>query len=580
MRAASERTSNQSNQNQGQNDVSEPSHTSWVSPTSGVDSLDLRIPSRANSTGEPCAGPAFPNQTRHTPQESEMTSIFESFLLWPLDDASEHYNISSINPSGTSAPSGIARTLNPSTNVSLGAEAAMTLAPFQQRTSRHATLPVSPGSSSTQTGYRVTEDAITEEDRDILISEDYGHVPRPSTSVYEEICAFHAEVSWCSPDGPLPRLYTLEILHVCTQLYFEHFHRSFPVLHQGTFEVRSESWLLYLAVAAVGSQYSRLSIRTKLFSNLVTIIRESLLRKLSSAVSLQNNLELAQATLLFNLALLMGGTREGIMHVQYQRSVLVTMCRPLLIPGVLFEQSHILSTTSMLTEDWSRWIVTESWKRLAYFTWVCECLQLVFFDLPPLITASNMHLNMPCNDDLWQCVTFHDWERAKGSQKECPSVLSLLKTEVINQEYVSLLSDSALWISVLAAYVAERDASQQRSLHLYPDRNGISDYSSLPSLENVHTSGQNRNSIDTVLGHFQQAVTEHRQNSPVLHVANKFSLVLRIFASSHTAYCMSPPGGWRNIKRLMSPHGALPSYCRQNRNKLATVFYMLLDCSG
>lgn len=279
MRAASERTSNQSNQNQGQNDVSEPSHTSWVSPTSGVDSLDLRIPSRANSTGEPCAGPAFPNQTRHTPQESEMTSIFESFLLWPLDDASEHYNISSINPSGTSAPSGIARTLNPSTNVSLGAEAAMTLAPFQQRTSRHATLPVSPGSSSTQTGYRVTEDAITEEDRDILISEDYGHVPRPSTSVYEEICAFHAEVSWCSPDGPLPRLYTLEILHVCTQLYFEHFHRSFPVLHQGTFEVRSESWLLYLAVAAVGSQYSRLSIRTKLFSNLVTIIRESLLRK-------------------------------------------------------------------------------------------------------------------------------------------------------------------------------------------------------------------------------------------------------------------------------------------------------------
>lgn len=84
---------------------------------------------------------------------------------------------------------------------------------------------------------------------------------------------------------------------------------------------------------------------------------------------MQNDLELAQATLLFNIALLFGGSREGMMHLQYQRNVMVTMCRPLLVPGILFAKSWMLSNASAPNEDWSRWVATESWKRLIYFTW-------------------------------------------------------------------------------------------------------------------------------------------------------------------------------------------------------------------
>lgn len=84
---------------------------------------------------------------------------------------------------------------------------------------------------------------------------------------------------------------------------------------------------------------------------------------------MQNDLELAQTTLLFNISLLFGGSREGMMHLQYQRNVLVTMCRPLLVPGILFAKSWMLSNASVPNEDWSRWVVTESWKRVVYFTW-------------------------------------------------------------------------------------------------------------------------------------------------------------------------------------------------------------------
>ncbi|KAJ5390544.1 uncharacterized protein N7496_001612 [Penicillium cataractarum] len=53
----------------------------------------------------------------------------------------------------------------------------------------------------------------SQEDRDVLISEDYGHVPKPSIATYERICAHYAEVSQSSPEAVLPALYSLDILH-------------------------------------------------------------------------------------------------------------------------------------------------------------------------------------------------------------------------------------------------------------------------------------------------------------------------------------------------------------------------------
>ena len=41
------------------------------------------------------------------------------------------------------------------------------------------------------------------------------------------------------PKDSLPNLYSLDILHVCVQVYFEHFHQKFPILHQGTFEAHT-----------------------------------------------------------------------------------------------------------------------------------------------------------------------------------------------------------------------------------------------------------------------------------------------------------------------------------------------------
>lgn len=277
--ATERRTSSHLNQTSRLIYPSESSLACGLSPISTVHS-DSRGSDSIDFAGGPCADIPFPSQARQISQYAEATSLFEPFILWPLDDAYEHSHMASLDPPSLPTPFGMAGTANQPISMPLGVDTPVEPSNFHQERSGHTEA--APRPVSGQSDHYLSENALTEEDRDILISEDYGHVPKPSTSTYEIICAQYAEVSRSSPEPLLPNLYSLDILHVCTQLYFEHFHQGFPFLHQSTFEARSSSWLLYIAVAAVGSQYSRLSSRNRIFSDLIKALRMSLLQKVCS----------------------------------------------------------------------------------------------------------------------------------------------------------------------------------------------------------------------------------------------------------------------------------------------------------
>ena len=205
-----------------------------------------------------------------TPENGGLASIFDSCLLWPLDDPSEQYPMSSFDPTGLSMSSGMAEAANQPIDTACVVDTP----------GGHPVQANEPSlSSNGQSDAYMWEDKLTQEDRDILISEDYRHVPKPSIASYQQMCAHYAETRELSPKPILPALYPLDILHVCTQLYFEHLHPTFPILHRGSFQPRSSSWLLYIAVAALGSQYSRLAGRNAIFRGLMTAIRMCLLQK-------------------------------------------------------------------------------------------------------------------------------------------------------------------------------------------------------------------------------------------------------------------------------------------------------------
>ena len=282
------RKSNQTNQTSGNSRPVEPSVACGLSRISTVTSGPSG-PDSVNIAGGQCADFPFSCLARQTSQHPEANLLSDSFLLWPLNDAFETSDIASTDPSRLQTLSEMGGTMDQPLNISLEGETPAELSIFQQERPRYATdTPMSPNG---QLANYVSENALTEEDRDILISEDYGHLPKPSISTYERIRTHYTEMSRSSPEAPLSSLYSLDVLHVCTELYFEHFHQQFPILHKSTFEARSSSWLLYIAVAAVGSQYSRLPSRNRISCDLVNAIRVSLLRKVSLIEFTYNELQ-------------------------------------------------------------------------------------------------------------------------------------------------------------------------------------------------------------------------------------------------------------------------------------------------
>lgn len=81
-----------------------------------------------------------------------------------------------------------------------------------------------------------------------------------------------------------------------------------------------------------------------------------------------DEVHIAQAVLLHHLSLF-DGSQDTVCTMQYQRNILITLCRPFLV-------GHASPLTSLpsvdlkdTSESWSNWVLSESWKRAIYFSW-------------------------------------------------------------------------------------------------------------------------------------------------------------------------------------------------------------------
>lgn len=116
------------------------------------------------------------------------------------------------------------------------------------------------------------------DDTNLIVSDDYCHVLEVSESDYEELLRLYhksVQASSCENKVNFPRR---EIINAFVQLYFQFFHSSFPLLHQATFQHQQRSPCLVFAVAAIGSQYSRVTSRGQCGLALLETLRRSLLK--------------------------------------------------------------------------------------------------------------------------------------------------------------------------------------------------------------------------------------------------------------------------------------------------------------
>ncbi|KAJ5678211.1 uncharacterized protein N7477_003844 [Penicillium maclennaniae] len=123
------------------------------------------------------------------------------------------------------------------------------------------------------------------DDIDLLVSDDYCHVSELSESEYDALVTLYHESVLASDSenqGDFPRR---EIINAFVQLYFEFFHLGFHLLHQDAFQRQQRSSCLYLAVAAIGAQYSRVTSRGQCSLALLEILRRALLNNVGFLVS-------------------------------------------------------------------------------------------------------------------------------------------------------------------------------------------------------------------------------------------------------------------------------------------------------
>lgn len=98
--------------------------------------------------------------------------------------------------------------------------------------------------------------AVVRSEADVIAAESFDHVPRLPASTYAKILQFYEEQRTYS--GNLAALPGIDLLNSFMQLYFEHYAAKLPLIHPSTFMPSDDSWLLVLAMASVGCEYSEL----------------------------------------------------------------------------------------------------------------------------------------------------------------------------------------------------------------------------------------------------------------------------------------------------------------------------------
>ena len=206
--------------------------------------------------------------------------------------------------------------------------------------------------------------------------------------------------------------------------YFHGFHGHFPFLHMGTLQTGSMNVELFLAIASLGARYRReLDISVRLFHVAKAIVLERFHRY--------------HPTKRHSLG---GGPRRQPVHngessgwdddkqraVEMVQTVILiiaitTWCGPesafdaLSIRSVvdsLIRGDEILHMRERPPDNWESWIRYENLKRMLFVAFCFLNIHTIVFDIPPMMLAGEMRLDLPCSEREWRADNEKEWREA------------------------------------------------------------------------------------------------------------------------------------------------------------------------
>lgn len=223
--------------------------------------------------------------------------------------------------------------------------------------------------------------------------------------------------------------------------YFDTFHDHFPFLHIPTLRPENISVELFLAMAAIGARYTHeLEMSSALLQMAKVLVFQCIRRHRATHPIATHGLpfgKLAASSEQVGQSSCLQGTDSS---KDSQESIIQTVQAMLLLVAITTwsepgTASDALSLRSMLDclireeqalripktrhfDDWKGWVSYENIKRIIYVAYCFINMHTIVFDIPPLMYAKDINLELPCREKEWRARDEAEWKQARDTGGE------------------------------------------------------------------------------------------------------------------------------------------------------------------
>ncbi|KAL4874490.1 fungal-specific transcription factor domain-containing protein [Aspergillus karnatakaensis] len=246
---------------------------------------------------------------------------------------------------------------------------------------------------------------------DELEGEDYAHVPDVTVQAREETVSL-IEAMEHQPHHPRfidLRIPPSHVLNVWIQLYFERFHPVFPILHRPTFSAKRPHWLLVLAVAAIGAQFSALKDAYPCARALHELIRRQSTFLCEHRNQRSRDVWMLQVVTLQLLGFMFSGERRDLEIAELIQSVPIAMARRKRVINDVLPHERIARPDAPLDQIWHLWILDEERRRLGFAIWLIDSAFSGHFELTTVSREAEYQNSLPQCEDRWNAPTAQSW---------------------------------------------------------------------------------------------------------------------------------------------------------------------------
>ncbi|KAI9037628.1 uncharacterized protein KD926_000190 [Aspergillus affinis] len=241
--------------------------------------------------------------------------------------------------------------------------------------------------------------------------EDLAHVQETQQDVVDQVTKLAADLESkpLFPPFRALRIPPASILNAWTQLYFEHFHPIFPILHKASFGYPDTHWLLVFTVSAIGAQFSRISHAQTCSRAMHEMIRRQSMYLCENQNKNGREIWLTQVILLNHIGLRYSGERRALEIAELLQALPVTLARR----KQLF--TNILSTRKLseldlsLRQKWQIWNLDDERRRVGFAIWLVDSFFQSHFDLTPVLSVGELNNFLPRGEDRWSAMSAGGW---------------------------------------------------------------------------------------------------------------------------------------------------------------------------